>query len=162
AFFLASAFVSSSFQLTISGSTGLGASGVAYAIFGFIWPLRHRFPQFHEALNQGTVRLFLMWLVGCMVATYLKIWEVGNAAHLWGLSFGGLAASFFVAEYRPRLSLAGLAGMVVLAVIPLFWCPWSAAWLGNKAYHAHADRRYQDALDLYTRVLQVEPENAWA
>jgi GlpG protein len=91
-----------------------------------------------------------------------QIWEVGNAAHLSGLAFGWIAASYFVAQYRPRLTLAGLAGMLVLAVIPLFWCPWSAAWLGNKAYHAQAGRRYQDALELYTRVLQIDPRNAWA
>ena len=45
AFFLASASISSSFQLAVSGTTGIGASGVVYAIFGFMWVTRERYPR---------------------------------------------------------------------------------------------------------------------
>ncbi len=161
-FFVLSAFVSSSFQLAISGSTGIGASGVVYAIFGFMWPARHRFPEFREVLNVRTLQLFAMWLVGCVVATYLKVWEVGNAAHISGLLFGGTVAGYFVVRYKPRLMLAGAVALVVLSIIPLFWCPWSVTWLSDKAYDAHAAQRYDEALDLYTQIIYLDRDGAWA
>jgi GlpG protein len=157
-----SAFVGSSFQLAISDSTGIGASGVVYAIFGFMWPIRDRFSQFKEVLDQRTVNIFVVWLIGCVVATYLKIWEVGNAAHISGLLFGAAVAGYFVAGYKPRLMLTGVSALVVFSIVPLFWCPWSVAWLSNKAYHAHATQRYNDAAGLYTRIIHIAPDNAWA
>ncbi len=48
---LAAAVISSSVQLGISGSTGHGASGVVYALFGPIWASRKAVPAFSEALK---------------------------------------------------------------------------------------------------------------
>ena len=161
-FFVLSAFVSSSFQLAVSDSTGIGASGVVYAIFGFMWPSRRRYSQFNEVLDARTIHIFVIWLIGCAVATYLKVWEVGNAAHISGLLFGGAVAGSFVLRYKPRLMLAGLAALAVFSIIPLFWCPWSVTWLSHKAYDAHAAERYDAALDRYTHIIQIDPDNAWA
>jgi GlpG protein len=161
-FFIGSAFISSSLQLAISDSTGYGASGVVYAIFGFMWPVRHRFPQFNEALDQRTVNIFVLWLVGCVVATLLKIWQVGNAAHISGLLFGAAVAGYFAVGYKPRLMLTGISALIVGAIAPLFWCPWSVTWLSNKAYRAHVTQRYDEAADFYTRIIQMDPNNAWA
>jgi GlpG protein len=162
AFFLASALVSSSCQLAVSDDTGIGASGVVYALFGFMWLARDRFPEFRQVVDQRIATFFVAALVACLVASYLTAWQVGNAAHISGMAFGCLVAASFVLHYKPRLTLAGLAGLVVLSIIPLFWCPWSVAWLSDKAYRAHEGRRYQEAIDLYTQVLQMDPQNAWA
>jgi GlpG protein len=162
AFFLVAAFVSSSFELAMSDGTGIGASGVVYAIFGFMWPARHRYPSFNTVLDTRTIQIFVFWLVGCVIATYLKIWEVGNAAHISGLLFGGGVAGAFVLRFLPRLVRVGLVSMVALSVVPLFWCPWSVAWLSHKAYTAHVAERYSVALDWYTRVIQMDPKSAWA
>lgn len=161
-FLLFSAFVSSSFQLAVSGDTGIGASGVVYAIFGFMWTARHRYGQFNKVLDARTIQFFNVWLVGCMAATYFKVWEVGNAAHLSGLLLGSAVAGFFVLRYRPRLMRAVLIALVVASPVPLFWCPWSVAWLSHKAYEAHLAEQYDTALARYTRIIQIDPENAWA
>lgn len=161
-FLLVSAFVSSSFQLAVSGDTGIGASGVVYAIFGFMWTARHRYGQFNKVLDARTIQFFNVWLVGCMAATYFKIWEVGNAAHLSGLLLGSAVAGFFVLRYRPRFMRAVLIALVVASTVPLFWCPWSVAWLSHKAYEAHLAEQYDTALARYTRIIQIDPENAWA
>jgi len=162
AFFVVSASVSSSFQLAVSDGTGIGASGVVYAIFGFMWPTRHRYPQFNEALDARTIQIFVVWLIGCVVATYLKVWEVGNAAHISGLLFGGAVAGAFALHFKPRLMFAGLVALVVFSIIPLFWCPWSVTWLSHKAYNAHAAERFDVALDRYTQVIHIDPDHAWA
>jgi rhomboid protease GluP len=88
AFILTSAFISSAVQLAISDEAGIGASGVVYAIFGFMWVARQRYQTFNEVLNQQTIKLFVIWLFGCVVATYLGIWKVGNAAHARALYLG--------------------------------------------------------------------------
>lgn len=62
AFVIVSAFVSSSFQLAVTDNTGIGASGVIYAIVGFMWPTRHRYPRFNEVLDTRMIRFFVIWL----------------------------------------------------------------------------------------------------
>ena len=161
-FFVVSAFVSSSFQLAVSGDTGIGASGVVYAIFGFMWLTRHRYSQFNEALDARTIQIFVIWLAGCVVATYLKVWSAGNAAHISGLLFGGAVAGAFVLRFKPRLMLVGLVVLVAVSIVPLFWCPWSVGWLTHKAYNAHAAKQYDVALDRYTQIIHIDPCNAWA
>ena len=46
AFFVASAIVSSAAQLAVSGATGIGLSGVIYAVFGFMWVGQRAYPGF--------------------------------------------------------------------------------------------------------------------
>lgn len=162
AFFLASAFVSSSFQLAVSDSTGIGASGVIYAIFGFMWPLRHRYPSFKEVLNFRTIQLFVFWIGVCVVITWLGVLNVGNASHISGLMFGAAVAGVFAAHQKRILMSVAPTALVVLAVVPLFWCPWSAAWLSEKAYEAHAVEQYDVAILRYTEVIAIDPENSWA
>ncbi|MDC0936172.1 tetratricopeptide repeat protein [Pirellulales bacterium] len=67
---------------------------------------------------------------------------------------------------------AGLVTLVVASIVPLFWCPWSVTWLSNKAYNAHtAERkaynahtaeRYDVAVDRYTQIIHLDPDNSWA
>src|SRR5204863_841823 len=68
-FFIGSSIVSAGYQLGLSGDTGHGASGVAYAMFGFMWFTRKNFPVFTELLDRQTILIFFIWLVGCIVAT---------------------------------------------------------------------------------------------
>src|SRR5688572_2932615 len=58
-----SAGIASSFQLAASDSTGIGASGVVYAIFGFMWLARPRHPEFREIITTRIIWLFILWLV---------------------------------------------------------------------------------------------------
>ena len=162
AFYLVAAFVSSSFQLSTSDSTGIGASGVVYGIFGFMWFARHRYPSFNEVLDSRTIGIFVLWLFGCIVATVLKVWEVGNAAHVSGLVFGVAVAAAFVLRYKTKLVLAGMSAMLVMSIVPLFWCPWSLTWLSNQAFDAHIAEDYEVALRRYTQIIEREPDNAWA
>lgn len=161
-FYIAAAFVSSSFQLALSDSTGIGASGVVYAIFGFMWLTRHRHPLFREVLDAQTIQIFLIWLVGCVAATHFNVWAVGNAAHVSGLLFGGAVAGAFVLHAKPRLVLCGLVALIALAMVSLAWCPWSATWLGAEAYRTHAAKRYDAALERYTQLIHLDARNEWA
>ena len=160
-FYLSAAFVSSSFQLTAGGSTGIGASGVVYAIFGYLWYARNRFPEFQQVLHPQTISLFFCWLIFCVFTSVTGMWEVGNVAHFTGLIWGIMVASWVIRD-RPRLAFAGLIVSAGMSVAVLFWAPWCFTWLGMKAYQAHIKGDLQTAIKWYDRALQVEPGNQWA
>jgi GlpG protein len=169
ALFLFSAFVSASIQMSTSDDTGIGASGVVYAVFGFLWVGRRHDPDMRKLLDGRVIQLFLVWLVLCVIVTYAGAYSVGNAAHVAGLLFGAAAAAALprsgglrsVARER-RVGCGALAALGLLALLPLAWCPWSPTWLSQRAYDAHVAQQYERAIDLYTRVLTLEPRNAWA
>lgn len=161
AFFILAGCVSSAAQLA-TGTAGIGVSGVLYAMFGFMWLTRRRYPGFAQALGGGIGQMFVLWLLGCLLASRLHLAQVGNGAHFSGLLFGVAVAESFVLGRRPRLARAGLAALVLCSMVPLFWCPWSATWLGYRAYRAHTARRYAEALALCNRALRLDPQNASA
>lgn len=162
AFFIGAAWVSSACQLAFSDTTGIGASGVVYAMFGFMWLSRHRVPAFSEVVVNRTIQIFILWLITCIIITQLKILEVGNAAHVSGLVFGGVVAGAFVLPKAPRMMKAILLTLLILSALPPFWAPWSVPWLSHHAYEKHTGGDLERALDLYTRVIDAEPRNAWA
>jgi GlpG protein len=162
ALFLMAAIVSSGFQLAVSSSTGIGLSGVVYAFFGFMWISRTRYQSFEQALSKQIVILFVGWLCFCLIATNTGIMDVGNAAHISGLAFGMGIGVVFVLRYKVRFVSAGVAVLILASVIPLFWCPWSAPWLGKKAYDAHDKGDYSKAIDYYERSIKRGGDPAWA
>jgi rhomboid protease GluP len=161
-FFVFSAFVSSTFQLSLSDSAGIGASGVVYSIFGFMLIGRNRFPQFKQILTPQIVNIFLIWLIGCLFVTHFKIWEVGNAAHISGLVFGGVVAAYFFCITSRFLTIPILLFMVVFPTITMFWCPWSITWLSLKARNTQIKRKFDEAIDLYSQVIKLDNTNGWA
>src|SRR6266446_5053527 len=58
--FVSAAFVSSGAEFAISDSTGIGASGVVYAIFGFMWMTRSHYPSFQKVVDVHTARWFIL------------------------------------------------------------------------------------------------------
>jgi rhomboid protease GluP len=160
-FFTVSAFVSSSFQLAASDDTGYGASGVVFAMYGLLLPLRSHWPEARAALPMSWIGFLNMWLVGCVLVDYLGVFEVGNTAHFSGLAFGLLAAGL-VASRRKRLCTTGVVGMTAAAGLFLAWAPWSVVWLANEAYKRHAARDFREAIRLYSRVIEKSPNDAWA
>ena len=157
AFYIAAAIVSSSAQLACSDDTGIGASGVVYAIFGFMALARSRHPSFHAIVNARTIQVMLIWLVGCFVFTFLHIYNIGNAAHLSGLVFGSLVAVPAILGRPVALALPSV--MLLLSVLPVYWAPWSLSWLDAKAFEAYEAQDYQRAVELATRIIERDPND---
>lgn len=162
AFVLPAAFVGSSFQLAASDNTGIGASGIVYAIFGFMWLTRQRYHRFQEVLDAHTIQIFVGWLFGGIVVTWMQIGNIGNAAHISGLLFGAIVAGTFVLSYKRGLFRAALAILLVLSFVPLFFCHWSISWWSHSTYKAHVAGRYDVALAGYSYIIERSPDNAWA
>jgi membrane associated rhomboid family serine protease len=137
AFVLASAFVSSGIQL-ISGSMGIGLSGVVYALFGFEWIARKKIPEFESVIDDQVIGVFVIWGLACIPLTYFHIMNVGNLAHFGGLLFGVLLAAILILPGY-RIALAGALAMITaVATVPAFWNPFSTDWLAVQAMKALA------------------------
>ncbi len=155
---LASAFVSSSFQLAIFDNVGVGASGMAFAVFGFGWLARDKSAELRAVFTPKTGVLFASWFVGCWL---ILTRAVGNGAHLGGLLFGAVAAEAIVMRRRPRLAKTGAILLVLLALGVGFVCPWSATWWSTVGYRAHAGGQYDSAIQAYDMSLQLRPDQPW-
>lgn len=161
AFFATAAFITSAMQLGITGETGIGASGVLYAFFGFMYTARDRCPQFTSAVDRKTATAFFAWLLLCIVTTAIGIWQVGNVAHVSGLLFGYLAAHAFVLQTRRVQARLGLVAVSVVATLFLVWCPWSVTWASVKAYELLLKRNYAEAIPRFQHVLEQGGDPAW-
>ena len=125
---LGSAAASHGTELAISGQTGIGFSGVIYALFGYAMAMRRVEPMFEIITNRRTIQWLLGWAVLCMALTAFKIWNVANAAHFGGLVFGYCVGA---ARIAPRFRAAYGAALIAvsgLAVLSAFYAPWSPAW----------------------------------
>jgi membrane associated rhomboid family serine protease len=146
---------------------GIGLSGVGYGFFGLLWMLSKYDSRFQDAIDPGTVRLFLFWFVFCIVTTVTHILPVANLAHAGGLILGVLVGSalgrpeqrplygaatalafglmlWAATSGRPRVNLSGRGGM-------------EEAYWGFQALTAN---RNQEAVYWFTDALRYKPNIA--
>lgn len=121
-FVILAALVSSTSQIAFSGETGIGFSGVGYAMFGLLLIARKHVREFSHVLNQGVIKLFLVWFVLCFALDAMGAMRIGNAAHAGGLVFGAAAGQLFLGR---SMRLAGWcsAGVLVAASIAFLLNP---------------------------------------
>lgn len=157
---LSSAFVSSSFQLTISDTTGIGFSGVVYTIVGFLLLKRQAVPWLYAVLPNGTAGFLIIWLFVCIVLDAAGVMSIANGAHFAGFFWGlALAAGAVGWAYVGRPAAVALA---LSAVLVLAWSPWSVSWLAVQAYALHDAGDLEGAIAYYDRIISKDPQNAWA
>jgi membrane associated rhomboid family serine protease len=118
AFYAVVAASSSAAQLLVSASPwGLvGASGVVYGLFGFLWVMSRRRDDAASVVNQHMVETLIVWLVICAVVNYFG-GNIGNTAHAMGLLVGWMVGQTFVARRQWRLPLA--VATLLVAALPL-------------------------------------------
>jgi rhomboid protease GluP len=161
AFVIGAAVVSSTAQLVMSDDTGIGASGIVYALFGLLWRGRGTIPDVDAVLDRNTILLFLVWLVGAAVATQLGTVQIGNAAHAAGLFFGVLVAEWRVRRVHPKLAAVGTICLGILALIGMRANPWSRRWLEHVAIRTHRAQAYEAAAWAYERSLALGSDSGW-
>jgi len=159
-FVLASALVSSAAQLAWSDQTGIGLSGVGYALFGLAWILSTRRPDLGIQVSRQTVRLFGIWFLFGVFATHLGLVNFGNAAHLFGAIFG-MGAGFAFVERWKRAALAGLGTLLTAAALVSVLAPWSPTWNAARAVTAYRRGNYASALSYLDRCLRRGGDPVW-
>ena len=151
-FWILAAFVSSGFQLAFSGDTGIGASGVVYAIFGYQFIARKHVEPFSKLMNANTIQLFIIWLFLCLGLTYFNVWNIGNAAHFSGFGFGCLCGYLIELKQNSRMCFNYVALVALFIASSLVYAPWSSTWIYKKAGEAYEKSNYAEAIDWYSRI----------
>ena len=161
-FLVGAALIGSCAELAFDGQTGVGASGVVYAMFGLLWAGRGAFSEWRLVATRNNLTLFLGWGVLCVVGTWLHFMNIANAAHFGGLLFGLCLGWLFFAPRRPLAALP-LVLLAVLCGLSLTWMPWSNDWNWYRGDSAYQQKRYADALTAYQRALRTggEPSGLW-
>jgi rhomboid protease GluP len=159
-FVLLAAVASSAVQLSASGQTGIGFSGVAYAYFGFLWATKLFAREPHPLINGANIRLFVGWFVLCIVLTETGHMSIGNFAHGAGLVFGFVAG--FAVSRRHGFGRMAVPALLALVAATLVYSPWNQSWLAARAIDAHRERRFEEAIEFYSAILRKEPDDTWA
>jgi membrane associated rhomboid family serine protease/TPR repeat protein len=100
---------------------GVGLSGVGYGLFGLLWVLSKRDARFHDAIDNKTIRLFVIWFFVCIVTTATNLMNVGNVAHGTGAALGILVGLAITMPDRRALITEGIS-------IIVFFGLWGATW----------------------------------
>jgi len=153
-FVILAGFVTSSYQLAVSGNAGIGFSGVNYAFFGFMWVTRYYFSSFRGVLTESVIKLMFIWLFACLLISFFGILPIGNASHFSGFLYGSAIGALYIRHQKRHLILPSFAMMLMLSVVTLFWCPWSLRWSAMKAYDAHTQGHHEEALIHYDRMIR--------
>lgn len=127
-FLLSAAVLSSGFQLAASGETGIGFSGVVYAMFGYALAAKKVQPIYERILDRTTIRWLLGWLVVCVVLTMADILRVANAAHIGGLIFGWSTGQVWAARKQRGIYGGVIASLAAAAIASCIFMPWSGLW----------------------------------
>jgi membrane associated rhomboid family serine protease len=99
------ATASNAAQILLSPGSVIGASGVVYGLFGFLWVMARRHDGAAEAANPSIVQTMLGWLAICFVVNQLG-GHIANTAHIVGLALGWLLGQTVVARRKHRIPLA--------------------------------------------------------
>jgi len=167
-FVVAAAAVGSAIQLLISGQTGIGMSGVVYALFGLIWAGRGAFSSWRAMATQDNLRFLIGWGLLCVVATYIPFLanlglRVGNGAHGGGFLFGLCIGFLFYSPRRRYVWAAPLALLLLAAVLACTWQPWSGDWTFWKGNREFDRKHYAQAIHWYQASLRhgADPHDTW-
>ena len=122
-FVVAAAAVGSGCELLIPPhQTGIGMSGVVYAMFGLMWAGRSAFASWASVATPDNLRLFVLWGLFCIAGTYLHFLNIANGAHVGGFLFGLSVGYLFFTLRRHwvwAVPLVLLAGVTVFSAVRL-------------------------------------------
>jgi GlpG protein len=163
-FFIASAVAGSGVELALTNQTGIGASGVVYAMFGLLWAGRREVPLWQLVATPKNMRIVLGWGLFCIAATWLGVLRIANGAHVGGFLFGLAVGWLFVAHRRQWLAGVLLTALILITVLSVRWMPWSGAWCEWKGNHEAAQQEYAAAIQWFQRSLRLgqDPARVWA
>ena len=150
------ALSSTAAELLVSPIGMIGASGVVYGLFGFLWVMSRRSDAAAAAANQQIVQTMLAWLGICFLLNYFGA-NIGNTAHLWGLLIGWLVGQTIVARKHLRIPMA-LATLLVWA-IPLIFIQ-RPVWNRTLAHIPPFNNWYPHYISSEMREVYEDPDNA--
>jgi GlpG protein len=146
---------------------GIGLSGVGYGFFGMLWMLSRHDPRFHDAIDERTIKLFLIWFVFCIATTVTKVYSVANLAHAGGLLLGVLVGVIFSMPSRKFFAAGGFAAVLLFSMWaatmgrPRVNVSGKAGYTeGRWGYEALMANRNDEAIQWLQDAVAYQPNNA--
>jgi membrane associated rhomboid family serine protease len=143
AFFVATAVASSAGEV-LAGRSGAGLSGVGYALFGFLYALRHDEEFAAELMTPRVVQMLVFWFFLCIGLTYMHIMEIANVAHGVGAVIGWLFGRAVLAR-RPALAAVNVSLFCVALALLTLYMPWNGDYDLHRGFAAAERRDYAGA-----------------
>jgi GlpG protein len=132
----------------LAGGNGIGLSGVAYALFGFLYALRNDEEFAAEQMTPSVVSSLVFWFFLCIGLTYTGILPVANTAHGAGAVIGWLFGRATLLRWRPvAVALVGLL-CFGLALATLYM-PWNGDYDWHRAARCAQRKDYAGAVRWY-------------
>ncbi len=102
----------------------MGASGVVYGLFAFLWVMRRRRDDAALVANAQTSQAMFAWLAVCFVINLMG-GHIGNTAHIVGGILGWMLGQAVVARRAHRIPIfagaGALCGMLVVLTLQPVW-----------------------------------------
>jgi membrane associated rhomboid family serine protease len=121
-FFLATAIGPVAAEV-LAGSSGVGLSGVAYALFGLLYALRHDEEFAAQLMTPNVVKSLVFWFFLCIALTYLDIMPIGNVAHGAGAILGWLYGQALLVRWR-IVAVAAVSLLCAGLALATQYMPW--------------------------------------
>ena len=164
-FMLGAAAVGSATEMLISGQTGVGMSGVVYAMFGLLWAGRGYDASWRAIATRGNLYYLVGWGLFCVLTTYAHLFglNIANGAHAGGFLFGICIGSLFFSPRRRYLWAVPLTLLLAGNILACTWQPWSSEWNFFKGNRAFDRKQYAKAIQWYQLSLRRggDPHGNW-
>jgi membrane associated rhomboid family serine protease len=125
-FFIATAIGPLAAEVLADGS-GIGLSGVGYALFGFLYALRRDEEFAAQLMTPNVVTTLVGWFFLCIILTYLKIMPVANVAHGAGAAIGWLFGQAVLSR-RPVMGVTVIGVLCVGLALATLYMPWNGRY----------------------------------
>lgn len=141
----------------LSGGTGVGLSGVGYALFGFLFALRNEEEFAAEQTPPWVIQMFVVWFFVCIALTYSKILPVANVAHGAGAVIGYLLG-WAVLQQRSARAVALVCLLCAVLVAATQYMPWDGRYALHRGVRYAEQHDYARALPWLRQAAQAFPE----
>jgi membrane associated rhomboid family serine protease len=115
------------------GGSGIGLSGVGYALFGLLFALRRDEDFAAEQVPPGVIQLFVAWFFICIALTYFDFAPVANTAHAAGAAIGWLYGRTILARWRVA-AVTAVSLLVAAVCLATLYMPWDRGFCLHEAY----------------------------
>jgi hypothetical protein len=126
-------------------------------MLGLLIVLRRRDAEVAAYFTDSAVMAMVLFLVGCVVATYLDVIRIANLAHFTGLGYGLLVGEIFYGRW-PERSWKWAFYAAHLALVPAFYFVMHPTW--SAQYHWYQAMKADDAAvrrEHFAAAMRIDP-----
>ena len=152
--------MSSFFELGFGMGSGVGLSGVVYALFGYALVKSKYSDEYNGFPNRTVVMWFIAWIPIGVLLTKLGTINISNSAHIGGLIWGSV---FACSEFKSKtVRVVSILAVLLVFGTSFMWNPLSISHYTYLAYQSHIEDELESAKFYYEQILKRNPDDEFA